>query len=680
MKHPLLFLLLLSSFNASLAWAQDVQQEHVAATLALGQSLSDSLAVTDHHTYTIDLTADQFVYGEVNQQTVDVAVTVYAPNGEVVGLFHNSARGPEAFFFDTETDGQYRIEVRPFNKADKTEGDYTISLKRVEPVAATPAKRVDQLMASYDGKDVPGGVVAVIRDGEVVFSKAYGMANLTHSIPFTTETRSNIGSVSKQFTAFAIALLADQGKLSLDDDVRKHIPELPDFGKTVTLRNLLTHTCGFREFLTTLAMTGRRLLEGDYIGREELIAIVQRQPALQNDPGTEWNYNNTGFGLLTVVLERVTGQPFPAWMATNVFKPLGMHHTVVRTNPSQIVPNSAQGYLPSEEGGYREGRDLGAAMGAGGIYTTVGDLAKWMQHFQTPELGGADVMREMTTPYVLADGETTNYGLGLFLDEQSGLRRIHHGGADAAHRAMLMFYPEINAGVVTLSNNGSFGISTTFSIYAKVSEAFFEEYNQSKETKQNKEADTDSFDPAKYDPEAFDVLAGRYELDERPGFILTITREDNEFFAQATGQPKLKIEPTSDFTFTLTGVDARLTFRRGEDDTVQTLTLHQNGNHLARRLGEEVWQPTAKQLGAYAGRYYSVELDTFYSLAVEDSELVVQHRRLEDVTLTPTKEDAFGGGGFPIGELIFERGEAGRILGFTVSNDRTRDVRFERQD
>jgi len=477
----------------------------------------------------------------------------------------------------------------------------------VEPTQAQeadpPGERVDRIMADLQGPDTPGAVVAVVKEGEIVFQRAYGMANLTHGIPFTLETRTNIGSTSKQFTAFAVALLAREGRLSLDDDVRKHLPELPDLGETVTLRHLLSHTSGYREFLNTLAMGGWRLLEdADHIDPREVVRVVQRQPALQNSPGAEWNYNNTGYALLPMVVEKVTGKPFGDWMEKHVFEPLGMTETMVREDPRHIVPRSAQGYLPTEDGGFMEVPDIGASAGAGGIYTTVGDLARWMGNLGTGELGGEQILAEMTAPFVLTTGDTTNYGLGLILDRERGLRRIQHGGADAAHRSHFAYYPDLDAGLMVLSNNGGF----PGTIPARVAEVFFGEHMEPREAGAEEEElfppDVAPFDPASFDPASFDVFVGRYELEIQPGFILTFRREGDRLLTQATGQPTFEITPTSDSTFALSVVEASITFHRDEDGVVTGLTLHQNGHHAARRLPDE---GPSLDLAPFVGRYYS---------------------------------------------------------------------------
>lgn len=641
--------------------------------LVVGEAIADSLNTGDVHSYTVEAGADHFVYGAVNQVTVDVVVAVHGPDGGLIGTFDRPARGAEPFQFETEDAGTYTIQVTPF---EEETGAYSVRLMRLEPLADDPAARVGQYLAPYAGTDTPGAVVAFIRNGDIVFSDAYGMANLTHHVPFDVATRTNIGSTSKQFTALAILLLEDQGLLSLDDDVRTHIPELPDFGETVTLRHLLSHTSGYREFLNTLAMAGRRINESDFIDREEVIDVVRRQPALQNSPGAEWNYNNTGFGLLAEVVERVTGDDFAKWMAENVFEPLEMNDTVVRGHPRQIIENSAQGYTPIESGRWGEAADIPASAGAGGIYTTAADLVTWLRNVSTGAFGGRGIMDQMTTRYVLTSGDTTNYGLGLFVDEHRGLRRIHHGGADLAHRSMLAYYPEVDAGVLVMSNNATFDPN----LADRVAEAFLEaDMTPVVEGEVDVEAVDEPFDPADYEVEDFDELAGQYELDMAPGFVLRFWRDGDQLFTQATGQSAVDIVPTSDSTFSLTVVDASVTFHRDEEGVAQTLTLHQNGEHLARRIDGETWAPSEDELASFEGRFFSEELETYYTAVIEDGDLTLRHRRLDDIMLKPASEDSFTGS-MPMMEVDFHRGEAGKVTAFSASNGRTRGVRFERVD
>lgn len=634
--------------------------------LRVGQTVEGRLATGDTARYYVDAGEGFFILGEVDQRSVDVVVRVLDPEGNQRSRIDGPARGAERFSGETRQSGRYELQVIPFE--DET-GEYAVTLHRLEALETDPKKLADQLMSPYDVPGSPGAALQVWRDGRTLYSNAYGMANLAYDVPFDVDTRTNIGSTSKQFTAFAVMLQAERGALSLDDDIRTHVPELPDFGEVVTVRHLITHTSGLREIFNLLLMTGRRIDHGDFVDREEVLDVVRHQPTLQNAPGAEWNYNNTAFALAALIVERTSGDDFHVFMKNNVFDPLGMTRTMVRPHAEAIVEDRSQGYAPAEDG-FIEIRDLGAAVGAGGIYSTVGDLQKWVENYANPRVGTRSMIDEMMTSFVKTDGEETGYGYGLFVDEHRGLRRVHHGGADIAHRSMLAYYPEVNGGITTQSNHASFDSNVAF----RLAEAFFGDAMEEAD-----EGADSEFDPASYDPEDFDDFVGRYALDVAPTFILTFTREDETLYTQATGQQRIEIEPTSDSTFALTIVEASVVFHRDEDGTVTGLTLDQNGQNHATRLDDdsetEAWAPSVEELRAFEGRYFSEEIETFFTLVVEDEALTLRHRRLDDVKLTTGDEDSLSGGGFI---LEFERDRADRVVAFYLSNTRSRDVRFER--
>lgn len=667
-RRPFSFLLSFLAVSTALVSGPltgDLAGQHTE--LRKGRPVRGTLAKGDTARYSVTLGDKHFLYGEVNQISVNVVVRILGPDGNQRGRFDGPARGGERFFRQTTDAGVHIIEVIPLQEET---GDYQITLHRAEPLATDPRKLTDQLMSPYDGDDSPGAAVQVWRDGRTLYSKAYGMANLAYGIPFATNTRTNIGSTSKQFTAFAIMLQADRGLLSLDDDIRKYIPEFPEFGPTITVRHLITHTSGLREFVNLILMSGRQLMHGDWIDRSELIEVVRRQPALQNAPGAEWNYNNTAFGLAVLIVERTSKQDFHVFMRENVFGPLGMARTLVRPTPEHIVQDMSEGYAPGKDG-FRQTGDLGGSMGAGGIYSTVADLQTWVQNFASPRVGRAEIFDTMMTSYVLTNGKATGYGFGLSIDEQRGLRRVHHGGSDLGHRSQLVYYPEINAGITVQSNHAGFASNVAF----QFAEAFFGDAMAPKED--TARVSGAAFDAATYDPEDFDEFAGRYALDAAPSVILTLTRKEDKFYAQVTGQEQIEIVPTSDSTFALTAVPASVVFHRNAEGKVDGLTLNQNGeNHATRLVGAaEDWKPTAEDLAGIAGTYFSEELETFYTLALKDGSLVLRRRRIEDANLTAGKEDTFSGGGLTIS---LERDRNGQLIGFYAANGRTRDVRFER--
>ena len=632
-----------------------------ASRLQVGTPVRATLAADGTLRYELNLPNSHFVAGRVDQDGVDATVTITGPAGSRVLRAARVGRGgPESFAFATDTAGRYVIEVAPATAGKG--GAVRVQLTRSEPVATTPEGKVDQAAAQLY-KDTPGAVVGVIKGGKLAFVKAYGAADLTYGMPFTAETPTNIGSSSKQFTGFALALLASRGKLSLDDDVRKHIPELKDFGKNITVRHLLTHTTGYREFINTLIIEGRQVLEGDYIAPDEVIKVINRQPTLQNEPGAEFNYNNSGFSLATIVVERVTGRPFAEWMREEVFLPLGMTKTWVRANPGQIVPGRSVGYIAGE-GGFREVRDLHGSAGAGGIYTTPGDVAKWLRNLKTGELGGPAVIKELTTSFVLNSGAPSNYGYGVFLDTNRGLRRWQHGGNDVAHSSTFVYYPDLDAGYVVFSNyQGVPG-----GIAGVVADAFFGQHMTAPE--RPTAAATSGVDvPAA----TLRRYAGKYEMTTLGGLLLTVELQGGQLRVQLPGQPALPLRPTSMTLFEVVGAPARITFNTAADGAVEGITFQQDGQHPGRRVVE---QPSI-DLTSFAGRYFSEELETFYDLSVEGGQLVIRHRRFGPVALTHTSGDTFSGT-LPVSQVVFRRDAQGNVTGFDAGNGRARGIMFKK--
>lgn len=440
-------------------------QEPIALTRGL--TVEGELSRGDTIRYTAALGARRFVYGEADQRTVDVVVTVFGPDGRRLGAFDSpGARGPEPFLIRTTDAGTYRIEITGFQQAA---GRYALALRRIEPLATSPAGRVGQLMAPYSGTDRAGGVVAFTRGGELVFARGYGMANLEDGIANTPATVFHVASVSKQFTAFAIAMLAEAGRLSLDDDVRRHLPALHDFGRTITLRHLLTHTSGLRDQWELWGISGG-LLE-DVIRQQDLLQLILRQRELNFEPGAEYLYSNTGFTLLAEVVARVSGRPFPDWMRDSVFVPLGMNSTQVYDDHQRLVPGRAYSYQASNEGRARKSVLSYANMGATSLFTTAPDLSRWLRNWRTGGVGGPRVLAMMQERGVLTRGDTLSYALGIGVDTWRGQRRLSHSGSDAGYRAFVAYFPALDAGMIALGNSASFNASA---VANGVAEAFLE--------------------------------------------------------------------------------------------------------------------------------------------------------------------------------------------------------------
>jgi CubicO group peptidase (beta-lactamase class C family) len=318
--------------------------------------------------------------------------------------------------------------------------------------AAPPAPAsVDAVFARWNAAS-PGCAVGVGVDGRHVLERAYGMADLERDVPNTADTIFEAGSVSKQFTAAAVLLLARDGKLSLDDPVRKYVPEVPDYGaaRTITIRHMLTHTSGLRDWGEVAGLAGwprgRRVHTHGHV-----LDIVSRQKDLNFTPGTNWSYSNTGYNLSAIIVARVSGQSFADFSRDRIFAPLGMTHTSWRDDYTRIVKRRAIAYEPAADG-YREDMPFENVHGNGGLLTTVGDLLRWNENFVSPKVGGAAFVAEQQTPGRFSDGRPHDYALGLYVRTYRGVREVSHSGSTAGYRAFLVRYPDQRVSVAVLCN------------------------------------------------------------------------------------------------------------------------------------------------------------------------------------------------------------------------------------
>lgn len=531
------------------------------------------------------------------------------------------------------------------------------------------ADAVDSLMAAYDREGSPGAAVLVFRGDEQLFARGYGRANLEYDAPITPRTVFHVASVSKQFTAFAVATLASQGRLSLDDDVRRHLPELPDFGQRITLRHLLNHTSGLRDQWSLWVMAGGR--PDDVIRQGDLLRLIHRQRELNFAPGTEWVYSNTGYTLLAEVVKRVTGEEFGPWMKTHVFDPLGMRDTQVYDNHQRLVPGRAYSYQPAGDGFAKSVLSYANA-GATSVFTTTEDLALWLRNIGSARVGGEEVARMMRTRGILAGGDTTRYGLGVMVGKHRGLDVIFHSGADAGYRSAVSYYPQLDAGVVVLGNLSSIDADETAD---RIAEIFFAERMEPARA----QAEPAAVEPTvAVAPAVLDRYAGWWETEGvRP---LRLERQGDSL-VMVQGANRVVLRPVSDSTFLFEQQGVRFTFHREGDATVSRATVQQDASRRPM-LRTTPFAPTPAELQAYAGRYYSPELETIYTVVVEDGRVVARHRRHVDVTLAPERADVFRGSESWLAEVRFDRAPDGTVTGMRAStgNGRLRNLRFEKLD
>ncbi len=540
--------------------------------------------------------------------------------------------------------------------------------------AQSPAlsAKVDSLFSEWNKPGSPGAAVGVVYQGKLIYIKGFGEADIETGAPIRPETIFHVASVSKQFTAYAIVLLAQEGKLSLDDDIHKYLPEVPDFGKTITIRQLIHHTSGLRDQWNLLAMAGWQL--DDVITKEHIFNLVKRQQELNFEPGSAHAYCNTGYTLLAEIVARVGKQPFREWMQEQVFKPLNMKNTLFYDDDERIVKGRAYSFYRSPGGGseaYKKSVLSYANAGATSLFTTVTDLARWVNNFRSPMVGNQATMTQMLQRGRLTKGDTIPYAFALVHEKYKGLDYYGHGGADAGFRSFIAYFPKEDYGFIVLSNQAEFNPGKKALDVASL-------YLQPKEEKKVDKALAAAApsDVYKIDPARFDQYAGSYESTERPGFILTYKREGSRYFAQATGQGQLEIFPSSDTTFFYKIVDAQVIFHRPTGGKVSRITHVQNGQHPANRV--QPFQATAEQQKEFVGKYYSPELETFYTISQQEDKLKLVHVHHGEVTLAAPAKDRLQAPWWFVQSIDMVRDSADKVIGLRMSNGRVRNLWFKR--
>ena len=553
-----------------------------------------------------------------------------------------------------------------------------LALLAASPDAPKPEdtkSRVDAVFKEYDRSDSPGCALGVYRDGRIEYGRGYGMANLELGIANSTQTVLDIGSTGKQFTAFSIQLLAHDGKLSLDDDIRKWLPEIPDYGRTVTIRNLLHHTGGLRDYIVLFDLQG--VVEEDLTTREDTLKVLALQKAPNFAPGAEHLYSNTGYFLLGEIVKRASGQTLRDFAQERIFRPLGMRHTQYNDSHTRLIPGRATGYSKVDGGGFGIEMSDWEQVGDGGVLTSVEDLQRWDENFYTGSVGGRAVVDAMLVPGVLSSGKKLPYASALYVTEYRGLPAIEHGGAWAGYRAQLLRFPKEHLSVACLCNLGNSNPSRLAHLVADV-------YLGDKMTKAPDAEPRPSAAPAKTSPKNADparlrALAGAY-LDKSSDRFFRLAVENGEL-AGKWGSRRILFVPLGGDRYRVEGL--------GEDVKAEAVAQASPGGRprLAVSIDDdgdveslsfepvEPWSPTAADLSALAGRYASSELDTSWRLEAKDGKLYLRYRGAPDDPLVPSIADRMSVGGEV---LHFTRDASGQATGFTVDAGRVRGIAFRR--
>lgn len=541
--------------------------------------------------------------------------------------------------------------------------------------ADTLTDQVDRLFKTWDKPDSPGCALGVIKDGLFIYKRGYGMANLEYSIPLTSRSVFRIGSTSKQFTAMCIALLEEQGKISVDDSIRKYFPEMPEYANTVKIRHLLHHTSGIRDYLTLWSIAGER--NDDFFIDPEVVALIARQKELNFNPGEEFLYSNSGYFLLSEIVKKVTGKSMGVFAEEYIFKPLGMKNTHFHDNHTLIVKNRASGYAPLRGGGFRISMTTLGMIGDGGVFTCVDDLLMWDQNFYNNKLGkgGQELIDRVLTPGKLNNGEELDYAFGLGIGEYKGLKMISHGGAFVGFRADMIRLPEQKFSVICLANLNRINPSQ---LARKVADVYLAD--QFKE---------DVIEKEPLSKPRF-IKLSEAELKEKTGAFrnpktgtiwkISLKKGKLEVY---TFLYRFSISPVSKRKFL--SIDARVELEIEFDKKAKKKSIIIR----VKREGREPYtlepvvlvSPTAEELEELVGEYYSDELQVAYRLELKDGKLFLVHENpykdYPDSPLEPTLRDNFMISGM---QIQFFRNQENEVESFAVNAGRVKNIRFVRKN
>jgi CubicO group peptidase (beta-lactamase class C family) len=545
---------------------------------------------------------------------------------------------------------------------------YLVLLVAAAPIAARAqgspptdsAAAVDRIFASWNTRQTPGCAVGMARNGQTILERAYGMANLEYDVPNTPATIFEAGSVSKQFTAAAVVLLAQQGKLSLDDEVSKYIPELPDYETPVTIRQMLHHTSGLRDWGAVAAAMGWP--RGTRVHTHaHVLDIVSRQESLNYPAGAEYLYSNTNYNLAAIIVERVSGMPFAEFTRKNLFEPLGMTNTQWRDDYTRIVKGRATAYNRGQKGGWALEMPFENVHGNGGLLTTVGDLLKWNENFVRPRVGGVGFTRDLQEKGRLNNGREISYALGLVVSTYQGVPEVSHTGATAGYRAFLARYPAQHLSIAMLCNAGN----ANPGMGQRIADIFLAGQTQVAARQAGEPGVT-------LPPEQISEKAGLYRnlITNEP---LRLVVRDGKLFVD----PGPELTPLSRTAFRAPNGSVG-TFEFGAKGLPAILRMAVTGGDTISYLLEERWTPAAAELRQYVGEYASNEAETTYGVTLEESgKLMLRGRYGRTLELVPAYRHAFTTSDGP-GLVLFRRDGRGRVTTMSFGLGRVRDLQFRR--
>ena len=534
------------------------------------------------------------------------------------------------------------------------------------------AKKVDALFVQWSKPDSPGCALAVIRQGQVIYQRGYGSANLDFSIPNSAKTVFNIASVSKQFTAMSIALLARQGKLSLDDDIRKYLPEFPQYQSPITIRNLIYQTSGIREYSHLMQAAGIKFQDAS---EEDIFRMLTRQKDLNFKSGDEYLYSNSNYFLLAQIVKRASGKSLREFAEANIFKPLGMVNTGFHDDGSEVITNRATGYASRSDGGFSVDTVASYHIGDGGLLTTVDDLLLWDNNFYNNKLGGgAELIQEFLAPGTLNTGAKTDYAFGLDVETYKGLKLFGHDGVYNGFSASMIRFPEQRFSVFCLCNLMSI---QSASLARQVANIYLADEFKQRETGSSNKNALPELKVVQVPEKELAAVAGSYFASANNNFRRLYVKNGKLIYSRGTSESELA--PLGNNRFVMLGTPDRveISFQAPRPGAPLQMITAVNGEVAMTHSSVEPAAYNSSQLLEFAGSYYSSEIDATYTILMQDEKLVLRRRNVDGVTpLVDQYADVFSAAG--TGTITFTRNAQHRVTGFFLSTARVRRLRFDK--
>ncbi len=527
-------------------------------------------------------------------------------------------------------------------------------------------KKIDSLYTKWNSPNSPGCTIGIVMNDKLIYSKGYGMANLEYDIPNKPETIFHMASISKQFTAWSIVLLARQGKLQLDDDIHKYLTWFPDLKQKITIRNLLNHTSGIRDQWQLLAISGTRL--DDVITQDQIVKILSKQQALNFNPGEQYNYSNSGFTMLAEIVKSVSGQTLRKFTDSAIFKPLGMNSTHFHDDYTEIEKNRSYSYDRTDSIHFTNAVLSYSVAGATSLFTNINDMSKWAMNFYTHAIGDQQDVDMLTTKGKLNSGKELDYALGISVNTYKGWRQYSHGGADAGYRTYISVFPDLKMSFIVFSNVGDF--NTGRKAY-EMADLFIKDTTKKAIAKEEKR---DSTSAILKDSLAIRKYIGAYIGDDGLPFSFDIIR--GKFYYHIYDQSNFLIQDSKDSFSIAVAPEIKFVFSVKGKDTLSDLYDGSSIYHLKKYISDT--SQTDEILKKYVGTYYCPELECKYGIVFKDHHLMLTNAKYNDVKLTLIAKDHLTNDNWWISHLMMMRDSKNNITGFEVNAGRITHLKFNK--